>query len=130
MRLSETSACVMDVRREFDVMQAKVAASLPTNTRHYVEIDRWSRQLYAKLEALVLGGMPRDIPGVSVPANWWEHLKADLKGKFPRALRRLEPRYAVIREPQRIYARVCPHLEIPERGEHVTFLLGDDRGNT
>lgn len=55
-----------------------------------------------------------------VPVSWFDHLKHDLKMRFPRVAKRLTPRYRPI---VKVTKTVYPH--IPVRGNSIKLSEGD-----
>lgn len=57
---------------------------------------------------------------ISQPATWWEHLKQDLRRRFPRLLGRLAVRMSV----QTYYATtVLPAIDLPPELKHGMFSV-------
>jgi hypothetical protein len=80
-----------------------------------IEFDRFAKRFVAQVRGFIAAGAPQHIPGYEVPANWWEHLKADLRTTWPRAFGRLRPKFITLQHPRTVYARVCPHIPIDPR---------------
>jgi hypothetical protein len=86
--------------------------------------DSMSRHTFLAFSSFLAAGAPQDTSvSVSVPSSWWQHWKRDALPRWVSKHLTIKTKTEVRKK--RTYAKVCPHIGIPEQKKHVEFFIYD-----